>query len=209
MICTVCNEKKKESDFHKAKAKKNGFSSWCKKCNKEYNELRYRTENGVIKTIYFGQIQSSKRREHPKPLYALQELTEWLYLNGFLALYEEWKASGYIKDLKPSIDRINDFEPYSFSNIRLVTWRENRDRQYKDFRENNLPNGGYFGGGHKKVEAINEDGSVFKEFISLSEAKRYFNLKTQGNISSCCRGKKDKTAGYKWRYKIEGAEDVN
>lgn len=201
MICVKCNKEKDEKLFHKSKGKKNGFSSWCSACAKESNVKRGRTKEGVIKTIFHSQKQSSVRRGHSKQQYSYEELKEWILKNGFEDIYTQWTQSEFKKDFKPSIDRLDDSKGYSFSNIRLTTWKENREKQYSDFRNNKLSNSGYFGSGHRPVEALRDDGSVFKEFISLNDAKRFFNLKTHSNISSCCTGKKEKCAGYRWRYK--------
>lgn len=201
MICTKCKKDKKETEFYKNDNYSSGYNVYCIQCQKDNSRRISRTEQGVIKSIYNGQLSSSKRRGHIMPLYSLEDLSTWLYENNFKIFYDIWVQSGYQKDLKPSVDRLNDFKGYSFDNIKLTTWCDNRNKQYDDFRKNKLPNGGYFGGGHKAVEAINEDGTVFKEFISMAEAKRYFGLATHANISMCCSNKKTKCAGYKWRYK--------
>lgn len=199
MKCVKCNEIKEEKEFYFEKTKKSGYSSWCKDCHKKENKKKYKTKDGVIKTIFASQISSSYRRCHKKPSYTIDELSEWLYSNGFNSLYDNWVKNDFKKDFKPSVDRLDDFKPYTFNNIRLVTWKDNREKQYKDFRENILPNIGYFGLGHQPVAALNNDGSVFKKFISMAEAARYFNLKSHSTISSCCNGRIEKAAGYKWR----------
>jgi hypothetical protein len=199
--CTKCLEFKTFDMFQKHKYTKDKLASWCTDCKNIQSYEIARTKEGVIKTIYFSQKRSSKRRNHRMPEYSLQELLEWCFSQTkFHELYNEWANSGFLKMLKPSIDRKYDDIHYCFKNIQLMTWQENKDKQTKCFIDNTLANAGYFGGGHREVEAINEDGSVFKHFISLAQAKRFFNLKTHSNIVMCCQGKKNKCAGYKWRY---------
>lgn len=41
-ICSKCNGDKPESSFYKKKGYKNGLSSWCKSCEKEYHANRYK-----------------------------------------------------------------------------------------------------------------------------------------------------------------------
>jgi len=50
---------------------------------------------------------------------------------NFEELYNNWVKHGYDKWYKPSVDRLNDDKGYSFSNIQLVTWKENSDKQHK------------------------------------------------------------------------------
>lgn len=47
-------------------------------------------------------------------------------------LFEAWKESGFDKNLRPSVDRLDDYKPYSLSNIRLTTWEENNRKGNED-----------------------------------------------------------------------------
>lgn len=60
----------------------------------------------------------------------------------------------------------------------------------------------------KLQEKINRSSSVsaykngikIKSFICLQDAADFINVKSVGNISSCCRGRKNTVGGYEWRY---------
>lgn len=45
------------------------------------------------------------------------------------------------------------------------------------------------------------DGSITKEFESLTEAACYINAKSVGNITECCKGNKKSYLGYTFNYK--------
>jgi len=86
----------------------------------------------LMKTLknYYTQVYSSaryksKRRGEPYPSFTKQELIQWLIGMGVQSMWIEYVESGYDKNLKPSIDRLDDYGAYEFSNMRLVTWRDN------------------------------------------------------------------------------------
>lgn len=56
--------------------------------------------------------------------------------------------------------------------------------------------------GHfKMVKQIDlETGKVIKIFNSIVDAGKSINIKTHGNISTCCRGKKKSVGGFNWEY---------
>ena len=113
--CIVCLKTKEYSEFAESRDK-------CRKCRSIENRNRLRTMDGVIKRIYASQKTHSKDRGHIPPLYSLKELT--LYMmnsNKYIELYHNWARSEYNKELKPSIDRLDDSLGYSFDNIRKST----------------------------------------------------------------------------------------
>ena len=126
--CTVCpigTGVKNVSEFSKSKKGKYGVSSICKTCINKRRLERDRTRSGLIKRIYKDQIKSSKKRSHVGPSYTLDELISFcMSSSDFLRLYRDWRNSGYEKMLSPSIDRRDDYEPYSIDNIRVLLKEE-------------------------------------------------------------------------------------
>ena len=176
------------------------------------NNRRYKlTRSGVVGTIYQSQRASSKRRGHPMPEYTVEELrTAVLKMPLFDTLYNDWVASGYEKDLKPSLDRNDDDLPYLKSNITLMTWGENNAKGAAD-RKSGRSTGGE--GIHRNMSVIQctLDGDDIATYHSTMEASRQSGV-GQSNISDCCRGKKMDSSrklgyvnvrtagGFKWRY---------
>ena len=193
--CIKCGEIKPLSSFYKDKGKKDGYMNICKSCASEYSERYYKTKKGVVTAIYRDQRSSSKKRKHPMPNYSNKELREWLFSQKrFHELYDTWEASGYINDLRPSCDRIDDYQPYTLDNLRIVTWRDNMYRHYEDVK-NGLNN--------KRSKAVLQftlDGEFVAEYYSQAEAGRRVKINPK-HISSVCIGKRKTTGGFIWKFK--------
>lgn len=184
--CVTCKITKNKSEFGKKYREKDGLQYSCKKCfNKEITEY-YKTENGLIARIYGSQVTNSKRRKHSCPKYSQEELKQWL-LNKkkFHKLYAIWVTSSYDTNLKPSVDRLDDSRGYSFDNIQLMTWAENKAKGHLDMRNGKLINGK---NPQKAVLQYSKDGRLVAEFVSANNASRQTGIK-QPNISRSCNSK--------------------
>jgi len=81
---------------------------------------------GMTASIYHGQVRSSKIRGHVPPNYTLSEFRVWCFMQpNFNELYINWIESDCKRILKPSADRSENDKPYTFDNLRLVTFSEN------------------------------------------------------------------------------------
>ena len=88
--------------------------------------------------------------------YSKDCLAKWLYDNGFKEKYKKWKLSGFNKSIKPSVDRVDSNLGYSFDNIQLVAWEENRRLQAEDIKK-----------------ALGSGGKRCKELLSLTQKKHF------------------------------------
>ena len=194
--CTKCGDDKPVDEFRVRKDRKVGIRSACILCDSEKNKEYYHTKEGLLTKIYGIQRTSSRKRNHILPTYTKIELGEWLFTQpNFNILFEKWIANNFNTLFTPSINRLNDYLPYTLDNIELLSWGEHKKKTGTDQKNgiNNKKN--------KPVICINIDNGNEVKYISTRDAERKTNV-SSGSISSCCKyPDKFKTAGgYKWIY---------
>jgi hypothetical protein len=191
--CRICKQEKDINLFYTGHAR-------CKECynkiTKEHLQKVGRkydfSEKGVITQIYGAQKRHTKLRGHDDVAYTKAELTSWLYENNFKALYDDWVSCGHTKDSKPSVDRLDDFKGYDFSNIKLGTWKQNHDH--------NISNQALgIGKGALKCKPLAQYltcGKLKAIHVSYNAAMRNIGYQVQRQIhkGTVCR------QGYYWRY---------
>ena len=191
--CTKCRKTLELTMFYKQAKGKDGLKSQCKLCDKEEENTYRKTKRGFIQTMYKNQKARSKKKGMHNPEYGFEEIYNWLISKElFHKLFKEWEESGYDKYKAPSIDRIDDYGTYSFSNIQLMTWEENNNKGLENIRnKSNMKN-------RKRVKQI-KDNKVIEVFDSCLEAEKSTGI-YNGNIASVCRGDRNTAGGYKWKY---------
>lgn len=116
---------------------------------------------------------------------------EWLHgfskVKKFERIFSEWIGSGYKKEGKPSLDRINHNKPYTKSNVQWLTWAENRFKQTMERRSRKGP-----------VLQF-KDGEIIARYTSQREAVRKTGL-NQSLLSAVLNGKREHTGGYVFAY---------
>ncbi len=181
--CIDCGSTFPLTNFVVKPSNKDGYEKRCRKCRSiKYNKS---TPELLCKKIYLSQVTHSISRRHPLPTYSLEELTSWVFSqNTFMELYSNWQNSNYLKDLAPSVDRIDALVPYTLSNLQIMTWTANRAKSFKDKRSNTLLVN------QRGVAAYKQDGTLYKKYLSMSEAMREFGgIGAQSwGISSVCNG---------------------
>ena len=196
--CKECGHTKEFSEFAVDNKMKDGFRNKCKSCMVEQVVAIHRTKKGLVKRIYSQQVGSSKTRGHTPPTYTLEELVQF-FKDSPIAnrLYREWKLSGYAKDMRPSVDRLDDSYGYSLGNIRLTTWAENRSKSYADRQSGKMKNCS-----NKAVIQMDMDGCFVAEYHSIAEASRVTGVHKSA-ISNCCscRKKYKSAGGFQWKFK--------
>ena len=192
--CNNCQTVKPLNDFSKDKSRKDGIRADCKKCNVERATSLSRTQNGLVGKIYSHQKKSSEKRCHHLPLYTLDELKAWVFSQAnFYRLYDAWVDSGYNTELRPSIDRLDDYVGYSFDNIRLTTWENNKAKCYMDTKNglNNKQN--------KAVRQYTKDMVFIAEYYSIAEASRRVGV-VRSCIYRVASGLRKHCKNFIWEY---------
>lgn len=188
--------------FGKHPENSDGLKGKCKKCVLEDDKEYKKSKSGLPKRMYDNQKTNSKRRGMPPPSYSNAELRAWLVSQPLYDdLYENWKNSGYSRDLTPSCDRVNDKLPYSLSNITLMTLEENVSKGHRMVRTTEIHNPTMLNGGHRSVEKWSKDQkTILDVYISQAEAARQNPHIQQANISKVCKKLLKSTGGFHWKF---------
>ena len=162
-VCSVCHINKPLSEFKKQKTGALGHRADCNECVKRF----VRSETGLINQMYSGMKARTKRKGFTPINFSKDEFIDFLNSSTPIAdLYDTWVKSGYETDLKPSVDRLDDYKGYSLDNIQVVTKKQNTAKYYKDVVE---------GKNTKSTVSVLQytlDDQFVKEHHSLSEAAR-------------------------------------
>lgn len=161
----------------------------------EKTKLYNRTKVGLARRLYNHQIERCKTRNHEMPSYTRIEFQNWLHSHkDFEKLYNNWVKSGYLKEEKPSVDRLDDYKSYTFDNIQLITWKENNKKAREDTKIGKL---------HKATRQIDQfdiDGTFIKTYMSIAIASRETNSNPKA-ISECLSGRAKTSNKFIWKYK--------
>ncbi len=158
--------------------------------NKSKGITYYDTPRFLLTKIYERQKSSNVYRGHGDMPYTHDEFV-LRYLNDtdLLRLFDLWKAGGCKKQDIPSFDRPDVSRGYSFDNIRVTTWSQNRE---KGKSEQFITQG-------TSVYQIDSSGKIIREFISISQATKATGVSGSA-IIKCCNNKGRLSGGFYWAY---------
>ena len=189
-ICICCNIEKQLHEFPHRKISKDGRRNNCHDCKNIYLKSYRKTKYGLIQKIFNDQFKNKSKT----PNYTINKFYKWVINQDlFHTIYENWVNSEYKKDLVPSIDRINDYLPYSIENIQILNWYNNREKYYNDVKN------GINNKRSKRVLQCNLNGEIIFIHNSIQIASKNTNINASG-ISKCCNGKIEKIRGYIFKF---------
>lgn len=182
--CRKCGEIKNSKRFF--------ASNICKKCGERYPKR-------LLRVILEAQVTSSRKRGLPLPTYNYKEFTSWVLAQpNFREIYTAWVKSKYDTKLRPSIDRIKEWESYSIDNIQLMTWGENKLKGEQDCKE---------GRRYSQIKSVcrfSLDEEFDTQYFSLHEAGRDTGIKFNAIASAVAHSKLKnyavfgRSGGYRW-----------
>ena len=120
--CTTCNINPREHKY------------LCHPCSRASTKIYEKTPKGYLVRTYRnmtnrvkGILKSKAHLYEGLPICDKQEFYSWSLSedNNYLTLLDDYKISGYLLNLAPSIDRIDSSEGYIFGNMRWVTFESN------------------------------------------------------------------------------------
>ena len=171
----------------------------------KYRQRNKRTIDGWITKVYGRMRHSSIEKEMPVPIFTKEELKEWAVEKGLKQMMTRWIEGGCTKSLTPSVNRLDDYKPYEFHNMELVTWAENNSKGSKSKKVKELV--------HKRLGPIAKkmfsrpvmqldlDNNILAIYPSVREAGRVTGAE-HGTIAKVCRGELKTHHSYKWTYEI-------
>lgn len=149
-VCFKCKQEKDLDSYYKHKQMGDGYLNKCKDCTKKdvsthsknpingcknYDQYRQRNSIKRIFSHKYGTMKSRctkenlKRSSFGKELLSKEEWLKWCYeeknYQRFLELHTAYVASGFIRKLCPSIDRIDNSKGYFIPNLQWLTQSEN------------------------------------------------------------------------------------
>ncbi len=147
-----------------------------------------------ISRTYSSMKSRSKRSGNPMPTFSKDELHKWLYDNNLQAKWISYLESGCNQDKRPSVDRIDDYGIYEFSNMQLITWKENNVKGVNSKKHHS----GCINAWNKKpIIASNNIETLY--FDSVTECAKYLNVLIS-SVSRVLSGKRKSIKRFKIKY---------
>jgi len=149
-----------------------------------------KTLRGVLSVLYGAMIYRNRTRFKCNLDFEKEEFLDmFLQDPTYQCLHKGWEDSGYIKNKKPSIDRINPDFPYMKNNIQFMTYEENINKGRVESKRITTA-----------VLVYDMFGKIVNEFESISQASEETGI-GRVLISACCVGKIRRAGIYVFKYR--------
>jgi hypothetical protein len=157
------------------------------------NTRNYRlTKKGIVRNI-FCHIKERCAKYNRELGFTSDQLLAWcINQEVFHKIYWDYLDAGFDKNLKPSIDRLDVFRGYTFDNIQITTYKDNRDKGDKE----KLILWG------RPIIKLDMNGVEIERYSSIKQAVDKTGLR-QSLISAVISGKRNHTGNYKFIYHPE------
>lgn len=168
-----------------------------------WRQKRKREKGGWVTKTY-GNMRARNRSKFGIEIdFTREDFEKWLndnYFDKFDELFRSYVESDCDKDLAPSIDRLDDYAPYTLDNIHLTTWRINNEKGRTSRKTKEHCSEMAKRVWSKEVAQYNINGKLVEVFPSTREAERSLGFVDSSAISKVCRGLKKTHKGFIWKY---------
>lgn len=166
---------------------------------KKYKKRYRRTSKGYLRNLYHGMNERNRNKGFGDLPFSLDDfVNKYIKHYDFVMLFEIYMNSDFDKNYAPSIDRINPNLGYFYENMQFITWKDNKEKGYKE-------------GSRMRSRSVNmfdyKTGELLMTFNSANEASHHMNLQ-QSNIVKNLKGIRNKVKNYNFEYADEQESDI-
>ncbi|RXT17764.1 hypothetical protein BVJ53_14175 [Lacticaseibacillus chiayiensis] len=169
------------------------FRAWRDISNSKFEnatEVYRHTPKGMLTNLFQKLSSRNELKGYGTLSFTLGDFQTWAMNNSeFLRLFNLWVADDYSKKSKPSVDRINPYKGYEFSNMQWLSWNENYLKGVAEVSEKK----------HKPIIML-KNGVEIGKFKSVKDAQYFLGLKSNGDITLVLQGKRNTVNGYAFRF---------
>lgn len=166
---------------------------------REYAKRYKKTTVGYLKDLYHAMNGRNQNKGFGHLPFSLNEFVDKYSKHyDFVKLFEDYKDNNFDIDLAPSIDRINPNLGYFYENMQFITWKDNKEKGFKE-------------GSFMRRKAVNmfdyETGKFLMTFGSAYEASSYIGAQ-QSNVVKNLKGIRNRVKNYNFEYTDEQESDI-
>lgn len=168
LVCESCRVKKQKHKWENYKSLQ--------------DDLNTKNKSDFLKNLYYAMDSRSCEKGFGRlPFTKEKFVSEYINHYDFVVLWDKYIEEDKPKELAPSVDRINPRLGYFFENMKFISWKENKEKGYKELK--------MMKGVPIEVYELETDELLMK-FNSIQDAADYTNL-PQSNIIKNLNGERN------------------